>query len=136
MRYCASTSNGLKRSAAIIEVLIAGKVSVANAEPLPCKPEAPTRRDDYRASVPETETDADGRPASESPWNCKLRGLSNVGATPQDTVLTCPVLGSKLETGLHWPYYFKQDVNPGQMCYASLSLDPAALSDDFEAFTP
>ena len=42
--------------------------AVAGAEP-PRKPDVPARSGDYRAPVPAAETDPDGWPASEQPWN-------------------------------------------------------------------
>jgi single-stranded DNA-binding protein len=45
--------------------------AVAGAEPPPRKPDAPARPGDYRApaSASAAETDADGWPASDEPWN-------------------------------------------------------------------
>jgi single-stranded DNA-binding protein len=43
--------------------------AVAGAEQPPRKPDEPARPGDYRAPAPAAETDADGWPASEQPWN-------------------------------------------------------------------
>jgi hypothetical protein len=44
--------------------------AAAGAEP-PRKPDAPARPGDYRAPVPASETDADGWPVSDEPWNSR-----------------------------------------------------------------
>jgi single-stranded DNA-binding protein len=45
--------------------------AVAGAEQPPRKPDASTRPGDYRTPVPVAETDADGWPVSDEPWNSR-----------------------------------------------------------------